>query len=133
MKPTHEIYETLIRRGCPKHPRLWTWRDVKPDGTRVSGFALGPSGISDDDARDLLTMHAARWASQLLAAPLDPNSPAALILNGGYEPPAFDRKAWLDAAKKATLEPARPWPPAWPWPLPDLEAIEAATAHLEAK
>lgn len=56
----HEMYQTLLRRGMPEHPRLlWfagLWMDHHPlKSDRRAAEA------HDDDARDLITMWASGW------------------------------------------------------------------------
>jgi hypothetical protein len=59
----HEIEETLLRRGMRKHPRL---KYVSTDATGSDWAYAGcweMQGIfvNDEDAADLLVMHALRW------------------------------------------------------------------------
>lgn len=63
-----EIYETLLRRGMPEHPRLlscfWPeqghyWAQPNPE---LLSSAPGPT-IAADDACDLITMRALRWVN----------------------------------------------------------------------
>jgi hypothetical protein len=65
----HVQYETLRRRGMPEHPRL-EWPAVSPlkMTARASGkgwWYVDQEGLwslqHDDDARDLITLHALRW------------------------------------------------------------------------
>lgn len=67
----HEIYEMLMRRGMPKHQEIrydgYTGDGDVPswgDGS-VWGFYDGDEPLmacSEQQARDLITMHALRWA-----------------------------------------------------------------------
>lgn len=78
----HEIYQTLLRRGMPGHPRLKvaTWHGDSPSGAvwltmwgeppepwlemLVNGFW---QKVTDDDASDMITMHALRWCLKKVA------------------------------------------------------------------
>lgn len=60
-------YETLLRRGMPEHPRLY-YHPGGRGGTPAFVTSLSTVGAlyplthaADDDARDLITMHALRW------------------------------------------------------------------------
>lgn len=73
----HDQHQTLLRRGMPEHPRLswredetglrdapphyWHWQFDNDDwSTMASARSFGVS-VNEDDARDLITMHALRW------------------------------------------------------------------------
>lgn len=64
-----EQYETLLRRGMPEHDEL-EWRGSEDFGIGVwvfsknepIQFGIGPVFMGERFARDLITMHALRWA-----------------------------------------------------------------------
>lgn len=97
-----ELYETLVRRGMPEHPRLkyahgqWFILVCKADDP----WELVDD---DDDARDLLTMHAIRW----------------------YVGLGTDRHIDINQGGSYTYHAPSEWRA--------LEAIVAATRHLEPK
>ena len=84
-QPLHEIYAELIRRGMPEHPGLtWTgtgWESLDADSDERS--------CDIEDARDLLTMHAIRWAYEAL-----PQDGPFIVVR--------DPSGWLDSVLYAT-------------------------------
>ena len=56
-------YETLLRRGMPKHP------DIFNAGSYLAHSACEYDGrngcLSGSDTRDLITMHALRWMESM--------------------------------------------------------------------
>lgn len=51
-----EIYETLLRRGMPKHPNLATYYGIT--GIQHKGMDYDPE---PEDLADMMVMHALRW------------------------------------------------------------------------
>lgn len=112
----HEIYETLRRRGMPSHEHL------RPVGGLLCHNAFddeygwqSTTALPDEDTRDLITMHALRWAlgrldseSARASAHLEVFSDGSCAIERGDET--------LGESDADTLE-----------------AILAATAHLEPK
>lgn len=116
-----EIYNKLLRRGCPEHPRLW-WKPGARGGLDAFVLPLGPRDVlfphcyvlDEADARAIITMHALEWwLTTKLAMSISARSPHWGI---GFPPCAT---TGLDGSVNhaPTI----------------LEAIEAATRHLETK
>jgi hypothetical protein len=137
----HEQYTTLLRRGMPEHPRLRWANNAAGYGDQEDWRALQkcepwhgwvPPEMEpiEDDARDLITMHAAKWAQTVEAEPMMmaiPDDPS-----GGF--PLYtgiSRATYAELEAMAKIEGDRINSPAWTWPLPTLEAIITITAHLE--
>lgn len=114
----HEIYNKLLRRGCPEHPRVryserpwytgthWGYHDEDDGKPLMSADAA--------DARAIITMHALEWwLTTKLAMSVSTRSPHWGI---GFPPCAT---TGLDGSVNhaPTI----------------LEAIEAATRYLEPK
>lgn len=114
----NEIYEKLLRRGMPWHPRLQAWYGKWYDHNPT--LADSPSWpIHPDDARDLIEAHARRWW-------IDFNNAFELEGHEGrwnlscvkfWSGEAYCEGSWDDEYCAPTI----------------LEAIEAATRHLEPK
>lgn len=119
MTDLYEITRTLVRRGCPEHPRLrhtWYASTLMPNPPEGGFWSLvgrqeprsHRSGITDDDARAIWTQHALEWALGLIRASKLCVARTPYVLNF-IDAPGAERAAGKDI----------------------LEAIEAATRHLE--
>ena len=119
-----EIYETLLRRGMPEHDEL-EWRGSEDFGIGVwvfnksepISFGNGPIFMGERYARDLITMHALRWANERHGCEF-----------------VYSRMAW----QIAELHQHSEWSSIGAdtcdeWFDTALAAILAATAHLEPK
>lgn len=133
----YELTRKLVARGMPEHPRLVHQRGV----WYIAVHTLCDYEILDDwaDARDLIAMHAMRW----FTGPNFGQSEYGEIW-GGY----FGRCEYVSCALDSRPNPRAQWYVSGMWPSTDinegctfyhgygadiLEAIEAATRHLEAK
>lgn len=82
----HEIYKTLLRRGMPEHP--WLHYAYGPgsrfhlvDMSKNTHVLSARTAVDDSVARDLIAMHAARWAVAKLLSD---------FMKDGYEMSAAD-------------------------------------------
>ena len=127
--PLHEAYATLLRRGMPEHPRLMTVCDFSTGVGDHNYFGLSGQRmdavnpmfrLDEDDARDLITMHALRWALMALDS-LTAHVHWFELFSGGSG--GIYRNNFDD--------PDHPTPLANLQPLTILDAILEATKHLE--
>lgn len=117
-----EIYNKLLRRGCPEHPRLW-WKPGARGGIDAFALPLGPRDVLfphcyalyEADARALITMHALAWFRK----------------DVGEGVIAYPQGAAAFKDHKQGLRDGVAFVPDGDSDI--LEAIEAATRHLEPK
>lgn len=112
LRETYKIYAALMRRGMPKHPNLWHFGGPGI-GHKYEGGDGGP--FPAEDAHDLITMHALRWALGRLDS--------ETARNAAYLEVFSDGSCVIERGGEVLGESDRDI----------LAAILAATAHLEPK
>lgn len=135
----HDLIQKLYARGCPVHPRLkWPGMDEPHWWSTSHGLLCGT--VDESDARDLLAMHVFRWFVGENFGRSEYNE-AWGGKHGGIQ-------YTIDLDDRRKSKPYKRWCVCglWPWPAAKhgcefkygvgddiLEAIEAATRHLEPK